>query len=289
MNDEHMKDCPICKSRVRYPNEECICGYNWKKAEVTNFEKIQISFSQLPIKTKWLEKSTFLNSFHKIQQKTHSKWSYDKTAEILSVSRSTVWDMINLADGLADYPELSWCTSYDKAKKLLKDKKKWRFISWRKFPSEKDLQEYMETHWDKTPFAQEWEITEKKVDLQATGEIDLLAKHKNKKKWLIIELKKGKSSDDAVGQTLRYMGWVKENRANEDEEVEGVIISGPPPDDNIRLALLFAPAVQYRVYYLEGEKDVRFLEKDDLDLLLEFQKLSLKEQKQLAALIKLRD
>ena len=38
---------------------------------------------------------------------------------------------------------------------------------------------------------------------------------------MVVELKKDKASDVAVGQTLRYMGWIKENLASEQGEVEG--------------------------------------------------------------------
>ncbi|MBD3215252.1 MAG: DUF91 domain-containing protein [Candidatus Lokiarchaeota archaeon] len=38
------------------------------------------------------------------------------------------------------------------------------------------------------------------------GRIDLLAKDKAKNTYVVIELKKGRSSDKVVCQTLRYMG-----------------------------------------------------------------------------------
>lgn len=55
------------------------------------------------------------------------------------------------------------------------------------------------------------------------GNIDLLCVRPNGD-FVVIELKKGKTSDKVVGQISRYMGWVKENLA-ENEDVFGVIIA----------------------------------------------------------------
>ena len=55
------------------------------------------------------------------------------------------------------------------------------------------------------------------------GNIDLLAVDKARKEFVIIELKKGRSSDVVIGQILRYMGWIKENLAK-DHNVRGIII-----------------------------------------------------------------
>ena len=59
------------------------------------------------------------------------------------------------------------------------------------------------------------------------GRIDLLATNKGKgpRRWLVVELKKDQSSDDTVGQVLRYMGWVAENLAEAGEKVEGLAIA----------------------------------------------------------------
>ena len=41
------------------------------------------------------------------------------------------------------------------------------------------------------------------------GPIDILAVEFKSKSFVVIELKKGRSSDQVIGQVLRYMGWVK--------------------------------------------------------------------------------
>jgi restriction system protein len=47
----------------------------------------------------------------------------------------------------------------------------------------------------------------------AIGIIDILARDAKTVDYVVIELKKDKTSDVVVGQVLRYMGWVKKNSA----------------------------------------------------------------------------
>ena len=51
----------------------------------------------------------------------------------------------------------------------------------------------------------------------------------------MIELKVSKGYDRAVGQLLRYMGWIKRNQAEAGQAVRGVIIAKQIGDD-LRLA-----------------------------------------------------
>lgn len=52
---------------------------------------------------------------------------------------------------------------------------------------------------------------------------------------VIIELKRGMASDEAMGQVLRYVGWAKENLAKEGQKVRGCIVAGDY-DEQLRLA-----------------------------------------------------
>lgn len=99
------------------------------------------------------------------------------------------------------------------------------------FGLEKYLHEFLVDNWDVTELSDEWSLLEEDGEIVGShyytgevGEIDLLAKHKSDKKWLVIELKKNQSSDSTVGQILRYMSWVRKNRAADREVVEGLII-----------------------------------------------------------------
>jgi restriction system protein len=56
------------------------------------------------------------------------------------------------------------------------------------------------------------------------GRIDILAVDSATNDLVVIELKKGKESDPVVGQTLRYMGWVKQNLCEETQSVKGLIV-----------------------------------------------------------------
>ena len=58
-----------------------------------------------------------------------------------------------------------------------------------------------------------------------TGPIDILAISKDNKTLLVVELKKGRASDAVVGQCQRYMGYVKEELAEKNQDVKGVIIA----------------------------------------------------------------
>jgi hypothetical protein len=54
------------------------------------------------------------------------------------------------------------------------------------------------------------------------GTIDLLCKDA-RGKFVVLELKKGATSDAVVGQTMRYVGWVEQNLAQGD--VRGIILT----------------------------------------------------------------
>ena len=65
----------------------------------------------------------------------------------------------------------------------------------------------------------------------------------------MIELKRNQSSDETVGQILRYMGWVKQNLEG---EIQGLIISATV-DQPLRYALSCVPNVSVKVYRFENE------------------------------------
>jgi hypothetical protein len=57
----------------------------------------------------------------------------------------------------------------------------------------------------------------------------------NKGDLVVVELKRGYSSDAVVGQILRYIGYVRENVAKPEQKVHGSIITGAY-DESLRLA-----------------------------------------------------
>jgi hypothetical protein len=66
----------------------------------------------------------------------------------------------------------------------------------------------------------------KEYDTRAIGRIDLLYKD-NKGTYVVVELKKGRKSDEVVGQILRYIGWVQKELH---PKVKGIIIVSQPEE-----------------------------------------------------------
>jgi hypothetical protein len=120
------------------------------------------------------------------------------------------------------------------------------------FPLEKYLEEFLVSNWDKTALGKTFSLhveDEESATQYSTdvGPIDILARDKSNHDWVVIELKKGKSSDAVVGQLLRYMGWVKKHKATGGENVRGIIITSTP-DDKIKYALLVSQGVSFYTY-----------------------------------------
>ncbi len=81
-------------------------------------------------------------------------------------------------------------------------------------------------------------LAEKEIQQQCNlgigvGKTDLICRDKNEN-FVVLELKANRSSDVVVGQILRYMGYIRENMA-EEKKVKGIIIT-PSYDEQLRLA-----------------------------------------------------
>jgi restriction system protein len=79
------------------------------------------------------------------------------------------------------------------------------------------------------------------------GPIDILAVEPASRSFVIIELKKGRPSDQVVGQTLRYMGWVKKNLCSMGQAVKGLIICRDH-DPKLAYALEMTSGIDVRYY-----------------------------------------
>ena len=117
---------------------------------------------------------------------------------------------------------------------------------------EKYLEDFLVSNWDKTALGKALALhteDEESATQYPTGlgPIDILARDKANHNWVVIELKKGKSSDTVVGQLLRYMGWVKKHKASGNEKVRGIIITSAP-DDRIKYAMLASQGVSFYTY-----------------------------------------
>ncbi len=126
-----------------------------------------------------------------------------------------------------------------------------------RFALERHLHDYMFDNWDMVDLAQEWDIYTRDGEPEAgyefrtpIGRIDLLTKHKREPRWLVIELKREKSSDAVVGQVLRYMGWVQKHLSENGETVEGLIVA-TEGDPQLHYALTVVPSVSFQSYEVE--------------------------------------
>ncbi|NUQ53827.1 MAG: DUF91 domain-containing protein [Phycisphaerales bacterium] len=121
------------------------------------------------------------------------------------------------------------------------------------FALEKHLENFLVKNWAQTELGKEYDIFRDGTESFGqqfptdTGAIDILAISKDKKRLLVVELKKGRANDKVVVQVLRYMGFVKQELAEQDQEVRGVIIA---LEDDLRLrrALAVAPGIEFFRY-----------------------------------------
>ena len=137
-----------------------------------------------------------------------------------------------------------------------------------RFGLERHLHEFMRDNWGSLELAKEWAIYSEPGDEEAgyeyrcgVGRIDLLARHKSEPRWMVIELKRNQTSDQTVGQVLRYMGWVKQHLCLEGEQVEGLVVAHKA-DGPIKYALSAVPGVGLKLY----EVEFRLVEADQIGL-----------------------
>jgi len=121
------------------------------------------------------------------------------------------------------------------------------------FALEKHLEDFLVENWAQTELGKEYDIYKEDGEPFGqqyptdTGPLDVLAISKDKKRLLVVELKKGRASDAVVGQTLRYMSFVQEELAEDGQTVQGVIIAHED-DQRIRRALTMTQNIVFYRY-----------------------------------------
>ena len=118
---------------------------------------------------------------------------------------------------------------------------------------EKHLEEFLISNWSSCELSKKYDLFSEDDQIVAqqyptdTGPIDILAISKDRREILVLELKKGRASDTVVGQILRYIGYVKEELAEPNQTVKGIIIA---LDDDLRLkrALSVVKGVEFYRY-----------------------------------------
>ena len=121
-------------------------------------------------------------------------------------------------------------TNYYKKTLEIEEKTEGSIVSSGLFYMEQQLEDFIIENWEKTELGIKYDLIYEEGTLKSQqymtdiGRIDILAKDKKSGNYVVIELKKNQSSDDTVGQILRYMGWISEKK--NDGEVKGIIVAG---------------------------------------------------------------
>jgi restriction system protein len=124
------------------------------------------------------------------------------------------------------------------------------------FALEKHLEDFLVKNWSQTILGKDYNIFTEDNQIVGqqypsdTGPLDILAVSKNGKELLVVELKKGRASDAVVGQIQRYMGYVKDELAEEGQNVSGLIIA-LEDDLKIRRALSVCNNIDFYTYKIQ--------------------------------------
>jgi restriction system protein len=122
------------------------------------------------------------------------------------------------------------------------------------FYMEKQLEEFIIENWNESEFGKSLDLIYEDGLLKSQqyrtdiGIIDILAKDKVTGSYVVIELKRNQTSDDTVGQVLRYMGWVTENL--KEKSVRGIIVAGTY-DEKLYYAQNMIQAVDVFLYEVQ--------------------------------------
>lgn len=121
------------------------------------------------------------------------------------------------------------------------------------FALEKHLEDFLVENWNQTELSKKYDIYQEEGEVVGkqyrveNGWIDILAISKDGRELLVVELKKGRAQDAVVGQVQRYMGYVIEELAEENQTVRGIIIA-MEDDINIRRALRVTNNIEFYKY-----------------------------------------
>lgn len=128
-------------------------------------------------------------------------------------------------------------------------------VSESQFALEAHLEEFIDRNWKYIDFGAD--LVPYVMDEQSGRQfpagawsIDFLCTDKSTGDFVVIELKRGRSSDSAVGQVLRYIGWVGENLAKAGQKTRGIIIA-KEVDDALRYAVKGLENVSVMTYKVD--------------------------------------
>jgi len=113
---------------------------------------------------------------------------------------------------------------------------------------EQYLEDLLAEQWDTLPWADQLEYIDRQVICGTLGRIDILARDRTSGEYVVIELKRDQGDDEVVGQVSRYMGWIKQRRADhEGVGVRGIIVAHDATE-RLRSAVLPHPNISLFTY-----------------------------------------
>jgi len=125
------------------------------------------------------------------------------------------------------------------------------------FVREADLENCLVRNWDRLDFGTPLEFVAQQVSCGELGIIDVLARDRVTRDYVVVELKKGQADDVVFGQLARYMGGIERDRATiEGVGVRGIIVS-KTISSRLRAAASVNPKVGLRQYVLVSNGESR--------------------------------
>jgi hypothetical protein len=124
------------------------------------------------------------------------------------------------------------------------------------FALEAYLEEFLLSNWDGIDWGRPLEVWESEDGEPGhqlwtpVGRLDFLCRDTATDALVVIELKRGRPSDRVVGQTARYMGWVRAHIAREQQPVEGIIVAHEQ-DEQLAYAVSVVPELSILTYRID--------------------------------------
>lgn len=121
------------------------------------------------------------------------------------------------------------------------------------FALEAYLEEFILTNWNLIDWGRRlalWEGPDGQFGHQLAvpvGRLDFLAVDLDSNALVVIELKRGRPTDQVVGQAARYMGWFRDEAAEDGQPVEGIIVARDA-DDRLYYAARAVPGLSVLLY-----------------------------------------
>ena len=123
------------------------------------------------------------------------------------------------------------------------------------FALETHLEEFIYQNWDNIDWGRRLKLyeTEEQDGRQFPAglwSIDFLATDEEQDELVVVELKRGKTSDSSVGQILRYVSWVRENVAEAGQPVRGILLAHDV-DEALKYAVKDLEGIEVKTYQVD--------------------------------------